>query len=94
MEQIRKVGEGAYFVPSFSDQMVLYNVPGITTQLLVCTYREVGDEKPIQDIDPLKNELPDYNREARERIYRGLQQVGFVDHGSFRNDIEICVDSF
>ena len=35
MNEIIKVAEGAYFVPSYSDQTVLQFIPGITNQSIV-----------------------------------------------------------
>ena len=92
MAQITKVAEGTYegafYVPSFSEQTVLSYVPGITTQSLVGVVPEIGDYSPIEVINPNEDPLVGYGREARNKILRGLNQPGVIDRGSFVKHIE------
>lgn len=51
----RKVGEGAYFVPSYSEQTVLLYQPSITNQTIIT--KEPGEEHLIL---PLEMEEEDH----------------------------------
>ena len=46
---IRKIAEGAFFVPSYSEQTVVPFQPSITNQTI--TARDIGDETVVQSIE-------------------------------------------
>lgn len=51
MNQIKEVAEGAYFVPSYSDQTIVGYQPGVGTQSVV-NVREDEASLPSTEIPP------------------------------------------